>query len=427
MTTTSYARLIQAHFKAAAQDGTIDGPEMARALRLVKDAAGTRQEKAARTALAEGIETHRATLDPRAAAEADRYLGAGSLPGGPVDALVRDTMGQAIYQRTGGGLTGREIADAEAQIRRENGPEYDADVTRALRASLFAHADTLTPDGARHVQQTHGTMNGNIDRYQQIVEKHVPGGVLVDADFDGQLSVHDKVIVEEGGKPRALELAKADVDRLTLDAAVVGAAHDMAQAKHKFAGIEEAKFSGKFFEPNGTPGTFELKPGVSPSEAVQDIFANPKDYEFECATAIVVTYYKATLDALGPEAFDRIAKDLTIGPWRMEGDLRSNLREQGSAGARAQPGFEETLRPGDYTYFKNWDVSYQGRVAGWQGENVIYLGDGKYYGHPFGVTTEAEIRTMMDLYRVDGSQTPPGLTNLKRQLDTELLRHRTRP
>lgn len=71
--------------------------------------------------------------------------------------------------------------------------------------------------------------------------------------------------------------------------------------------------------------------------------------------------------------------------------MNGALKTFGSGETPAQPGFKGTLVPGDYTYFNNWQVAPEWAAMGARGENVFYLGDGKYYGHGMGIVTEQEV------------------------------------
>jgi protein-glutamine gamma-glutamyltransferase len=121
-------------------------------------------------------------------------------------------------------------------------------------------------------------------------------------------------------------------------------------------------------------GGFELKRGVRPSNAIRDIFINGSDYGTECATAIPIIYYKALLEVFGEAAFDRLFDDIYLMNWhRLSRELRSSGVMQ-----RVQDHL-----PGDRRYFTNPDVDP--KTPEWQGENVIDLGDGRYYGHGIGI------------------------------------------
>lgn len=310
---TTFAQLIQAHFASAARDRKIDGSEMARAISLAKDAAGTPEADAARAALSQGVAQYRDRMDASTAGLAENFLGRPRvLP--RVDELVMSDLASAIDPRKSGGLSAQELASAEAETIAKN-PGFEADVSQAMRALVFTRGGELTTDGAAWYRDKYGSMDGHVARYQQILNEHQRGAVIVDSNGNNELDASDRITSDRG----SVEIGQETADELKVRGAIVNAAHDMNQAGHRFLGIEDAEFSKKFFEPEGRPGTFQLKDGVKPSEAIQDMFVNPENYGFECATGAVVTYYKAMLDVLGPEAFDRTCKDLVIGPWKMEG------------------------------------------------------------------------------------------------------------
>lgn len=120
-------------------------------------------------------------------------------------------------------------------------------------------------------------------------------------------------------------------------------------------------------------GGFALKPGVRPSEAIRDIFVNSSLYGTECATAMLMIYYKALLEIFPPEAFDRIFSRIYLMNWH---NIDGKLREVGWVHAARD------FFPGDRRYFANPDVNPT--TPEWQGENVIDLSNGLYYGHGIG-------------------------------------------
>lgn len=120
-------------------------------------------------------------------------------------------------------------------------------------------------------------------------------------------------------------------------------------------------------------GGFALKTGVKPSDAIRDIYKNSHKYGTECATAMLIIYYKALLEVFGDDAFNEIFTDIYLMNWhRIEPMIREvGLMRRASA-----------FLPGDRRYFKNPDVDPA--TPEWQGENVIDLGAGMYYGHGAG-------------------------------------------
>ncbi|MDP5276623.1 protein-glutamine gamma-glutamyltransferase [Chengkuizengella axinellae] len=136
-------------------------------------------------------------------------------------------------------------------------------------------------------------------------------------------------------------------------------------------------------------GAFKLLPGVRPSDAINDIFANGSEYAFECATGMVIILYKAVLHSLGEKRFNYLFQDLYLWAWQYDKDL--NL--------------ETTRRydyfPGDILYFDNPDVDPS--TPYWQGENAVYMGNGLYFGHGIGIETREGMIEVLNSFRYPGA------------------------
>jgi protein-glutamine gamma-glutamyltransferase len=138
-------------------------------------------------------------------------------------------------------------------------------------------------------------------------------------------------------------------------------------------------------------GGFLLKKDVRPSAAVRDIFTNGHLYGTECATAIVIVYYKAVLNVFPAELFDKTFPTIHLMNWHyMDRDL----------GVRSYDRVPDFL-PGDCLYVKNPDVNPL--TPEWQGENAIDLGDGTFYGHGMGIKTIDQIIKALNSQRRRGS------------------------
>jgi len=156
--------------------------------------------------------------------------------------------------------------------------------------------------------------------------------------------------------------------------------------------FQEAKCNEDYWDLR-PDGGFVLKGGVLPSDAIKDIFINTRKYGTECATAIVIIYYKAVMDVYGDNLFNSSFPGIILMNW-MEVD---NL-----LGVATYRGPLDYL-PGDCRYFRNPDVNPL--TPEWQGENVIDLGNGLYYGHGIGITTADRIIAALNANRVEGSET----------------------
>ncbi|MFA5523047.1 MAG: protein-glutamine gamma-glutamyltransferase [Tissierellales bacterium] len=139
-------------------------------------------------------------------------------------------------------------------------------------------------------------------------------------------------------------------------------------------------------------GGFVLKNSVSSSEAIEDIFRNGRKYGTECATAMVIIYYKAVLDIYPVELFNRMFPNIQLMNWHY---LNRNL------GINNYSNLPDYF-PGDCRYFKNPDVNPLRLYL--QGENAIDLGNGTYYAHGMGITTRDDIIRILNRNRKPGSR-----------------------
>ncbi|WP_309119182.1 protein-glutamine gamma-glutamyltransferase [Paenibacillus sp.] len=139
-------------------------------------------------------------------------------------------------------------------------------------------------------------------------------------------------------------------------------------------------------EPNGA---FRLRSDRKPSEALRDIYDNGPVYGFECATAIVIVFYKAALDMIGGAAYDRLFANTLLFHWNVDRDL----------GLTTIP--STRFVPGDCLYFDNPDVDPA--TMQWQGENVIYMGGDSYYGHGIGIRSADAIVAKLNEHRRPGA------------------------
>lgn len=120
-------------------------------------------------------------------------------------------------------------------------------------------------------------------------------------------------------------------------------------------------------------GGFRLRQGILPSQGIINIFQEGRKYATECATAMVIILYHAVLRSIRPADFERMFADILLYDWRYDQDL--DLRTTRT----------NTFLPGDILYFANPD--YTPEKPQWQGENVVDLGRGLYYGHGAGIKT----------------------------------------
>lgn len=134
-------------------------------------------------------------------------------------------------------------------------------------------------------------------------------------------------------------------------------------------------------------GGFQLRYGVKPSDAIQDIFMNGSKYAFECSTAMVIVFYQAVLHSIGKRSFNQLFADILLLDWQYDKDL----------GLITQTITKTEVLPGDVLYFDNPD--YNPETPEWRGENVVFLGNGTYYGHGIGITGATEMFYFLNTQR----------------------------
>lgn len=180
---------------------------------------------------------------------------------------------------------------------------------------------------------------------------------------------------------------------LTLRKNIVNAAKDLSRSGLGFREFRKSKCNPDYWQ-RTSEGGFQLQSGVKPYDAINDIYKNGSLYGTECATAIVIIFYKALADLLPQELFNKLFSDIYLMDWQhLDPDM-------GITTTKRPPDYF----PGDGRYFKNPDVDPL--TPQWQGENVIDLGDGRYYGHGIGITTADSIIDSLNSARVDDSNTP---------------------
>ncbi|MFU0825583.1 protein-glutamine gamma-glutamyltransferase [Clostridium sp.] len=195
---------------------------------------------------------------------------------------------------------------------------------------------------------------------------------------------------------------------LDLRLSIVKASRDLYKSNFRFRVFKEAKCNPKYWTLT-SEGGFLLKRGVEPYTAIEDIYLNSSMYGTECSTAIIIVYYKALLDILPRNLFNKLFDHIYLMNWKnLDDDLGiatySNVID---------------YFPGDCRYFKNPDVNP--KTPEWQGENAIDLGNGTYYGHGIGIKTADEIIKELNKNRKEGSTKSAYLMDTATRLDFKYL------
>lgn len=197
---------------------------------------------------------------------------------------------------------------------------------------------------------------------------------------------------------------------LNLRKNIVNAAINLDRSNFEFAVFRKSRCNTDYWE-RTRQGGFLLKEGVRPSTAINDIYKNSNKYSTECATAMVIVQYKAVLDSFGEKLFDNSFQKIYLMNWHY---MDTNL------GLDISDNIVDYL-PGDCRYFKNPQVNPL--TPEWQGENVVDLGNGKYYGHGIGIRTGNEIIEALNKERIIGARKSAYLLDSATRADFKQLAH----
>lgn len=194
---------------------------------------------------------------------------------------------------------------------------------------------------------------------------------------------------EENYRYNSLDQLKFE---LKLRKATADAASALNNGRFAFAVFHKSKCNEAYWN-RMENGGFRLKPGESPSAAINDIFTNGGKYATECATAMIIVYYKALIIVFGTRVFDKLFTDIVLMNWH---SLDPLIKEVG------MPVKVDEKLIGDRAYIKNPDVDP--KTPEWQGENVIVLPGGLYYGHGIGITNAERIIRALNSNRKPGAK-----------------------
>jgi len=166
---------------------------------------------------------------------------------------------------------------------------------------------------------------------------------------------------------------------------IIKAAKLLNDKSPDFAPFTTSKFNPAFW--TKTPFGYRLKHNVLPSDAIRDVYSNGSEYAFECETAIVLIFYKAVLESISIRSFNHLFQNLLVWDWNYDRDL-GIYTERGN-----------DFIPGDVVYFYNPDYDH----PIWMGENAVYLGGNRYFGHGIGIKTEEEMIEALNTLRKKNS------------------------
>ncbi|SDC44182.1 protein-glutamine gamma-glutamyltransferase [Shouchella lonarensis] len=169
---------------------------------------------------------------------------------------------------------------------------------------------------------------------------------------------------------------------------IVAASYLMMNSGAGFTAFAYSRCNPYFFRRLANGG-FLLHPHVNAADAIDDIFRNGHAYDFECATAIIILFYKAVLDSIDRASFNRLFRNLYLYSW--EHDAALNLV--------TTKGTDFVI--GDCVYFNNPDFDPNNDV--WRGENTIKLEWDLYFGHGIATKTAAQVIAHLNSQRRPGA------------------------
>ena len=178
---------------------------------------------------------------------------------------------------------------------------------------------------------------------------------------------------------------------------IMDAAREMSEGEAAFTTFEYHRANPAFWSLTHTGG-FQLRRGVSPADAITDVFRNSSQYAFECATAVVIIFYYGVLKSIGKRSFDALFQNLYLYSWHTDPDLDLYTT------------YADYFFPGDVVYFNNPD--FHPNASWYRGENAVVMTDGMFFGHGFGIMTGKQMIDFLNTQRFPGSTRPAYLTSL---------------
>lgn len=340
------------------------------------------------------------------------------------DAFRRYEAGATMFASQHGRGINKSYLDGNWNAEMMRGPGATAANVAEVRKTLLSQADAqLAADVIPEVRAA-STLSAR--------EANIGAGVLkangtedaafIDKDGDGKISRGDRYIGKSGKNVTSGEVDMVDQIRVAIGV------NDTVDSQRTKAQIGFAPLS----RANGLPPDkweyksnnaaniddrrvgWELKPGVSASDAVKEFASNPGKFNIDCATAKQLYALNGLREQLGDAEFDKLAKKtgLYIGYGAAE-------RDGAFAKAIRTDVGDKSMSPDNYD--AGWmgfaKISVDGRPdlreqmadAGWSGEHFMVTvndkGEKMVVAHPFGEISakkfEEAVRTKIaDTYGV---------------------------
>jgi protein-glutamine gamma-glutamyltransferase len=184
---------------------------------------------------------------------------------------------------------------------------------------------------------------------------------------------------------------------LTLRKNIIESGSEMNNSQAVFTTFQYAKCNDTYWTLTSAGG-FLLKPIVSPSDAILDIYKNSSQYAFECATACIIVFYHSVLKSIGKSLFNSLFQNIYLYSWHADLDLGINTY------------YANHFLPGDVVYFRNPDFNPE--TSWYRGVNAVAMNDGGFFGHGIGILTAEKMIEFLNKQRRSGSSQSAYLTSL---------------
>lgn len=165
-------------------------------------------------------------------------------------------------------------------------------------------------------------------------------------------SVYNEIVTSLLNSDRTFKLAgstnkEANANLKKHIAARVGIIDFADKKKYTFAAGAGFTMNPDYWNVDHVKGSFDVKAGVDKQKAMDDLNVHPDQYAIACEAATAIT---------------------------MKGGSKSDIRSDSSE-------LDTDWVPGDWGYIENTKFPRPGGTPGLEGENIIYVGKNKFWGH----------------------------------------------
>jgi hypothetical protein len=178
------------------------------------------------------------------------------------------------------------------------------------------------------------------------------GGNLYTNSVVVKSSVYNELVTSLLNSDRTFKLAGSTTKEANANlkkhiAARIGIIDFAGKKKYTFAAGAGFTMNPDYWKVDHVKGSFDVKAGVDKQKAMDDLNVHPDQYAIACEAATAIT---------------------------MKGGSKSDIRNDSSE-------LDTDWVPGDWGYIENTKFPRPGGTPGLEGENIIYVGKNKFWGH----------------------------------------------